>query len=285
MPTADATSLSNDEDCKSILSAMLKQEVHYLSAHHLQITKKRSKNDGSSSSVVDVSCREQVCKWIFHIIDRTGMERETAIIAMNFLDRFMSTSGPAAKIARCNRRQYQLVALTCLYIAVKITESSVLDTETISDLSKGAHSAEAITACERHILASLQWRLNGPTPFQFVDYMLGLLPDDTSSVDPNICDVARSQVEIAVQDYACVPLHRSTIAIAAILNSLEDASQDSSIFPSEKRRIQFEQKVSDVVGYDIAESQMIKVCRKRLLDRSAPYATRPKSPVSSSNRV
>ena len=115
--------------------------------------------------------------------------------------------------------------------------------------------------------------------------MLGLLPDDTSSVDPNICDVARSQVEIAVQDYACVPLHRSTIAIAAILNSLEDASQDSSIFPSEKRRIQFEQKVSDVVGYDIAESQMIKVCRKRLLDRSAPYATRPKSPVSSSNRV
>ena len=114
--------------------------------------------------------------------------------------------------------------------------------------------------------------------------MLGLLPDDTSSVDPNICDVARSRVEIAVQDYACVPLHRSTIAIAAILNSLEDASQDSSNFSSEKR-IQFEQNVSDVVGYDIAESQMIKVCRKRLLDRSAPYATRPKSPVSSSNRV
>ena len=114
--------------------------------------------------------------------------------------------------------------------------------------------------------------------------MLELLPDDMSSVDPNICDVARSQVEVAIQDYACVPLHRSTIAIAAILNSLEDASQDSSIFPSEKI-IQFEQKVSDVVGYDIAESQMIKVCRKRLLDRSATYATRPKSPVSSSNRV
>lgn len=264
MPTADTTTLSNDKDCKSILSAMLKQEVHYLSAHHLHITKKHSKNDG----LVDVSCREKVCKWIFHIIDRAGMERETAIIAMNFLDRFMSTSGPAAKIARCNRRQYQLVSLTCLYIAVKITEPSVLDTDTVSDLSKGAHSAEAIIACERHILASLKWRLNGPTPFQFVDYMLELLPDNTSSVHPNICDVARSQVEIAIQDYACVPLHRSTIAIAAILNSLEDTSRDV-----------FEQKVSDVVGYDIVESQMIKVCMKRLLDRSATCATRPKLPV------
>ena len=98
VPTADATSLSNDKDCKSILSAMLKQEVHYLSAHHLQITKKSNK-DGTqgSSSEVDVSCREQVCKWIFRIINNAGMERETAIIAMNFLDRFMSTSGPAAQ--------------------------------------------------------------------------------------------------------------------------------------------------------------------------------------------
>ena len=114
--------------------------------------------------------------------------------------------------------------------------------------------------------------------------MLELLPDDTSNVDLNICDVARSQVEIAVQDYACVPLHRSTIAIAATLNSLEDASREGGIFESRKK-MHFAQRVSEVVGYDIIESQMIKVCRKRLLNRYAMCATRPKSPVSSSNRV
>jgi len=260
---------------------MLEQELQYLSVHHLHINRNTNKDkentvlqtSSSSSfyySIVDVSTREQICKWIFHIIDRVEMQRETAIIAMNYLDRFMSTSVPRARRARFNRREYQLVALTCLYIAVKITEPIVMGADMIRELSRGAYSIESILSCERHILASLRWKLNGPTPFQFIDYMLQLLPEDTCiNIRSKLAHDARHQVEVAVHDGACVPLRRSTISISSVLNSIEDSI-------SLDKKIEFIQQLSDTVGYDVEDSPMIKVCRKRLQDRSKRESTKVK---------
>ena len=276
-------STTTDTMLQPIISTMLEQELQYLSVHHLHINRINSKDkenavlqtstSSSSSfyrSIVDVSTREQICKWIFHIIERVEMQRETAIIAMNYLDRFMSTSVPRARRARYNRREYQLVALTCLYIAVKITEPIVMGADMIRELSRGAYSIESILSCERHILASLRWKLNGPTPFQFIDYMIQLLPEDTCiNIRSKLAHDARRQVEVAVHDAACVPLRRSTISISSVLNSIEDSI-------SLDKKTEFIQQISDTVGYDIEDSPMIKACRKRLQDRSERESTKVK---------
>ena len=265
------TNDDNIDECIQILSSMLKQETQYLSVHHLHITKKDSNINNVSRmrdfsknrdyDIVDVSTREKICEWMFYLIDKIGMQRETAIIAMNYLDRFMSTKTPRAKRARRNKREYYLVAFSCLYIAVKISEHIMISADAISELSNRKYSTEAILSCERHILASLRWKLNGPTPFQFIDYMLQLLPGNGDAI--KLCTIeARRQVEVAVHDAACVPLRRSTISISALLNSLDRVSEDSM---SSDEKIEFIRRISGVVGYDVEESLMITACRNRLI--------------------
>jgi len=210
--------------------------------------------------IVDVSTREKICEWMFYIINKIGMQRETAVIAMNYLDRFMSTNTPRAKRARRNKREYYLVAFSCLYIAVKISEPIMISADAISELSNRKYSTEAILSCERRILTSLRWKLNGPTPFQFIDYMLQLLPGNGDAL--KLCTNARHQVEVAVHDAACVPLLRSTISISALLNSLDRVAEESM---SSDDKIKFIRKISDVVGYDVEESLMITACRNRLI--------------------
>ena len=180
----------------------------------------------------------------------------------------MSTNTPRAKRVRRNKREYHLVAFSCLYIAVKISEPIMISADAISELSNRKHSTKAILSCERQILASLRWKLNGPTPFQFIDYMLHLLPgngDDAPSPSKplKLCTTeARRQVEVAVHDAACVPLRRSTISISALLNSLDGVSEDST---SSDEKIEFIRQISDAVGYDVDDSPMIKTCRNRLI--------------------
>ena len=66
--------------------------------------------------------------------------------------------------------------MTRLYIAIKIWEPIQMG---VGRLSKRAQSAKHIISCEQVVLKSLRWRLNGPTPIQFVSYILKLLRDST----------------------------------------------------------------------------------------------------------
>ena len=58
-----------------------------------------------------------------------------------------------------------------------------MDAALISQLSRGVHTAEEITSLEYEILVALQWKLNGPTPVQFVNYILKLLPESARSAE------------------------------------------------------------------------------------------------------
>ena len=120
------------------------------------------------------------------------------------------------------------MAMASLYVAIKIIESIEIDAATISRLSIGLQSAEDIISCERDILTSLCWKVQGPTPFQFISYILELLPDDStrSAVAKKLYHDSLQQIELAITDYAFVILRHSSIAIASILNSLESIPRD-----------------------------------------------------------
>ena len=266
------SSVNDIDHCKTILSTMLRKEAHYVSVPYLRVTKDTNKN--VNAALLDVSCRTKICRWMFHTIDNLRFQRETAIIGMSYLDRFMSLSVPLAKRARYNRRAYQLVAMSSLYIAVKITEPQTLSVSMISALSRGVYSVNDIVACEKAILTSLRWKVNGPTPVQFINYFLQLLPAaEDSSVVSKLFATSCSEVELATLDYACIPLRSSTVATAAILNSLEDVPQDVLSIDGKN---QFIQEISNVIDIDVEESRLIKVCRQRLLDLSAK-SSRPKA--------
>ena len=121
--------------------------------------------------------------------------------------------------------------------------------------------------------------MNGPTPHQYINFILKLLPSSSSTSTSSsttdqelvskLSESSHSWIETAIKDYACIPLRSSTVALSALLNSLEDISQGADLLPSEVK-YQFIQAVSDTLEIDNIEgSPLIKACRKRLLDRSA----------------
>jgi hypothetical protein len=160
-----------------------------------------------------------------------------------------------------------------------------MDAALISQLSRGVHTAEEITSLEYEILVDLQWKLNGPTPVQFVNYILKLLPESARSAENTLATHSHFQIELSVGDYAYVPhIRQSTIAVASILNSLGSVEQDGPVPLQEC--IQFVRSISDAFGLDI-DSPLVNAVRGRLLEsfaKSSGYEL-PQSPITIPKRV
>lgn len=112
----------DEQDLFGCISTMLQKEEDYLCHDYLDgkvapAAAAAQRLTESGSSTIDESCRAKMCEWVFHVIDSTRLQRETASVAMNYLDRFLCSSSARAVQARSNRREYQLASMVCLYIA------------------------------------------------------------------------------------------------------------------------------------------------------------------------
>ena len=174
-----------------------------------------------SSSHVDEICRFKMCEWSFQIVDFCKFHRESVDIAMNYLDRFLLTK--VGQAALQDRNVYQLVAMTCLYSAIKIHERQALSPAVVSQLSRGVYTAEQVIATEVTLLHALQWKLHPPTAFSFVRELLAALPSHILSepMTETILEVAQKQTEFAVADYRFIEVPMSTIAYCSIMNALQ----------------------------------------------------------------
>jgi hypothetical protein len=155
--------------------------------------------------------------------------------------------------------------MTSLYIAVKVYEPLEMDAGLVSRLSRGLHSAAEITTLEHDMLVALGWRMCDPSPYQVCNYLLELLPDEALNVKPTLYDFCHFQTELATGDYAYVPLRRSIVAVAAVLNALEGINQQDLIFDE---RMKFIDAISRAVDYDISSS-LVNAVRIRLLESFA----------------
>jgi hypothetical protein len=152
--------------------------------------------------------------------------------------------------------------MTALYIAVKINEPLEMDAGLVSRLSRGLHSAAEITRLEHEMLVSLGWRMNDPSPYQICNYLVELLPDNAIDVKPTLYDFCHFQTELATGDYAYVPLRRSIIAVASVLNALEGIKHEDILMQD---RMNFISSISRAVDYDIC-CPVVNAVRVRLLE-------------------
>merc|ERR1712183_700468 len=133
---------------------------------------------------------------------------------------------------------YQLAFIVCLYIAVKAQETIVLDINLMVQLSRGLCDIEDIEEMELTILVALQWRINGPTSYDFVRYyvdtLVGRFSDSagtnagTSMVTEEVMDgimkYSFRQADLASTEYDLILCPPSHIAICAISNAILEAS-------------------------------------------------------------
>lgn len=211
------------------LSAMLNQEASKYQPMHAR-----------QEDSVSASCRRKLFEWSFNVVDHFGIDREVVSVAANYTDRYIATG--AASGHRVDRKEFQLVCVTSLYLAVKlhgdrsnINQRSQLSLSTFAEFSRGLITVESLEEMELKLMAALGYLLHPPTASNFVEYLLHLLlpmnktqPNELSrsGVDDNtawiVFETARYITELAVFDLTLSSCFKqSEVAFASILLATE----------------------------------------------------------------
>jgi hypothetical protein len=182
------------------LSAMFYQES----------TTKYKSIDYMNSEEVEVypSDRESLCVWGYSVVAACRVvDRSVVAAAISYFDRYLSSSDPSAKQALTRRFQFQLAFVGCLVIALKVHSGFNVETSFVADeICDGLYSVKDIIDTEGKILKALNWYLNGPTPNDFIDGFLGVVPpfsphhiDSISRYSKHIADLGMANYFVAMQ--------------------------------------------------------------------------------------
>jgi len=252
------------------LCTLLRLEDSYL-VEYLPCTADLSCNDvvapGEHRVPLD-EWRRKICQWSFRVIDHFRLDREIVSVGMNLLDRFLvsyvppsyassnssspnMTLTPAAASKKClcptckrsfDSQTYQLAAMTCIYLAIKIHIDNGSDddynrrkqfqVETFADLSRGMFNVADICALEETVLHTLEWKVSVSTPMTFVNYLLTLIPArEAAPTAPHnrsdlvlhvLRELSRYLTELAVSLGSDTMYYKpSQVAFAAILVSMD----------------------------------------------------------------
>ena len=253
------------DDIAAQLSAMQHQESSssssaYANIDYLQLQDTTNDNDNdkassSSSRHEHILSRSKMCTWSYQLTDMTKLSRLAVIRSMNYLDRFLAThpTNSTASHALHDKRLYQLISMTCLYIAIKLYEPLTMDASLLSEISAGCYTTFEIIDMESIILNALSWRLNGPTSQEYIPLLLGLvvkLPLSEYDYDLNILsslyDVSLYQCELAAGSYdISIGYKFSVVALGCVLNSME--VMDDTTYLSEGARSEFMEGACDML--------------------------------------
>jgi hypothetical protein len=142
-----------------------------------------------------------------------------------------------------NRDEYQLVALTALFLSIKLYERLNIQPEHVSYLSRGRYTSDEVMKMEIIILQALEWRVCVADKVDYVDaYLDVLLPAAKSRLRSSISsssshddedhhhdhtvlssfkDLANLQIQLSDFDKSFSTQRPSIVALAAVINSFE----------------------------------------------------------------
>ncbi|GAB2267576.1 Belongs to the cyclin [Dionaea muscipula] len=113
--------------------------------------------------------RREAVEYILKVNDHHGFSTLTAFLAINYLDRFLSTT----QFHKDKPWVIQLAAVTSLSLAAKVEESQVpllLDLQVVG--TKYLFEAKTIQKMELLVLSSLEWKMHPVTPLSFLDHVI-----------------------------------------------------------------------------------------------------------------
>lgn len=179
----------------------------------------------SSSDNVEFSCsdRRALCDWGYKTIAAcNGISRQTAVVAISYFDRYLSSPASSAKRTLSDLPSIQLAFVTCLVIALKTDSGFHVESDFVSSVvCKNMYQAEEINTMEIEILRTLSWKLSGPTAHDFIDYFLEATPQINGSDKEFTRYFSKALVEVAVMNYDVAIRLPSEVALIALWCALE----------------------------------------------------------------
>jgi hypothetical protein len=189
----------------------------------------------------NLACRDKMVQWLVQVIKYYQISPDIVGITLSYVDRYLSIAATFSSSEEAqagplyDRKEYQLLCMTSLYVAMKINCSTCMSPTQISDLSKGHHSIKDITMMELDLLQKLGWHMCGPTPLDFIEHFIELsnILTENKQICGVLINICRHQIELAAANYHFIATAMSTIAISAMINAIE--ALGSEIIPiSEK---------------------------------------------------
>ncbi|KAJ3013919.1 UNVERIFIED_CONTAM: hypothetical protein HDU68_000498 [Siphonaria sp. JEL0065] len=152
--------------------------------------------------------RKSLILWLIEVHSEYDLRPETLYLCVNFLDRVC-----AKRVV--NRSEYQLLGLTCLWIAAKYEENHgrVPSPKTLSMLLENSVPPSRFAAMERVILSDLGFVLGHPTPESFLKSQCKQL----NNVKPPIRALARLIMELTLIHRRFRPFRSSLLAMASLI--------------------------------------------------------------------
>jgi hypothetical protein len=180
---------------------------------------------------VDESWRQRMAEWMYGVVDHCNFRRDIVSVAMTYLDLLLSKEANFI----LTKRSFQLGAIACLYLAMKVYDTTFVKLSSLVRLGRGLFTEADVLKMEMQILINLEWRVHPPTPMCFLRHFTRLIPATvSSSTSFMITEVSRFVAEISICLYKFVRYHPSMIAYASLCIAMD--GMDESSLPQWQRR-------------------------------------------------
>ncbi|OIW14891.1 hypothetical protein TanjilG_30610 [Lupinus angustifolius] len=166
--------------------------------------------------------RVEAVLWILRVNAHYSFSALTAILAVNYLDRFLFSF----RFETRKPWMIHLSAVACISLAAKVEETQVpllLDLQ-VED-SKYLFEAKTIKRMEILVLSTLGWKMNPPTPLSFLEYIIRRLGLKN---DFNLCFEFLKRCESLLislipdtRFMSYLPSELATATIMHVINSVE----------------------------------------------------------------
>lgn len=166
--------------------------------------------------------RKVVAEWMMEVCAEEKCQDEVVLLALNYMDRFLSTKS-------VRKTHLQILAAACLLLASKLREPScrALSADLLVFYTDNSIYKSDLIKWELYVLSRLGWDLSSVTPLDFLELLLIRLPiRSTKCPDVTIDKVrqhAHAFISLAAKEHYFSIYSASTIAassIAAAMNGL-----------------------------------------------------------------
>lgn len=197
----------------------------------------RFHNNLRSDPSLEVARRDAI-DWILRVISHYSFSALTAVLAVNYLDRFLFSFN----FQREKPWMTQLAAVACLSLAAKVEETAallLLDFQVAE--AKYVFEAKTIQRMEILVLSTLKWKMNPVTPLSFVDYITRRL-----GLKHHLCLEFLKRCQYLLLSLlpdsrfmCCLPSVMATAAMLHVINNVEPCIG-----------IQYQKQLISIVGVD-----------------------------------
>ncbi|CAN8278550.1 unnamed protein product [Cochlearia groenlandica] len=164
-------------------------------------------------------CREKAIDWIFRVKSRFGFTSLTALLAVNYFDRFITSR----KFQTDKPWMSQLTSVACLSLAAKVEEIRVpLLIDLQVEEARYVFESKTIQRMELLILSTLQWRMHPVTPISFFDHILRRFASNKSHQQFEFLSRCESLLLSIVPDSRFMSYSSSVLATAIMVSVVSD---------------------------------------------------------------